>query len=204
MRWQPLLAEIRALKLTLARLEPRAGMPVQPPAGAPARAIEAVERRLGRPLPPSYRELLAQHDGVPGLYQGASLLGVRPLTRGTYVDLARLSIDLGRPAPESPRPPAAVTRASSLVADIDLIPFGIDATGETIFAWELDQEARADGELPIVVWMNEIGERVPSFPAFLELVLEMLGADVAERQRPSARVARPRASMPEIRSFQAA
>src|SRR5262249_29251892 len=133
MRWHPLLADIRALKLSLARLDPRAGMPVQPPSGAPAFAIEGVTRRLGRPLPPSYRELLAQHDGWPGFYQGASLLGTRPLTRGTYVELVRLSLDQ------------------------HLVPFGIDARGETIFAWDLSSGARADGELPVVVWMNEIG-----------------------------------------------
>jgi hypothetical protein len=170
MRWQPLLAEIRAQKLVLARLDPRSGMPVQPPAGAAPGAIEAVERRLGRPLPPSYRELLAQHDGLPGFYQGAALLAARPLARGTYVALARLSID----GPE-------------------LFPFGVDAAGETIFAWDT-AAARSDGELGIVVWMNEIGERVPSFPDFLALVLEMLGAEIAEK-RPAARTApaRPRA-----------
>jgi hypothetical protein len=171
MRWQPLLAEIRARKLVLAKLDPRSGMPVQPPPGAAPGAVEAVERRLGRPLPPSYRELLAQHDGLPGFYQGASLLGTRPLARGTYVALARLSI-------EGP----------------SLFPFGVDTVGETIFAWETEV-ARADGELSIVVWVNEIGERVPSFPDFLELVLEMLGVEIAERQRHPCRTpaARPRA-----------
>src|ERR1700761_5035480 len=168
MRWHPLLAEIRAQKLVLARLDPRAGMPVQPPPGAPLPAIETVTRRLGRPLPPSYRELLAQHDGLPGFYQGASLLGVRPLARGTYVDLVRLSLDG------------------------DLVPFGIDGTGETIFAWDT-AVARDDGELEVVVWMNEVGERVPSFPDFLEMTLEMIRADIAERQRPSVRASRPRA-----------
>ncbi len=162
MRWQPLLAEIRAQKLALARLDPRAGMPVKPPSGASAAAIEAVERRMGRPLPPSYRELLAQHDGLPGFYQGASLLGTRPLTRGTYVELARLSIDAEKSA--------------------GLVPFGIDPAGETIFAWDT-HGAGTEGELPIVVWMNEIGERVPSFAGFLELVLEMLGAEIADRRR---------------------
>jgi hypothetical protein len=167
MRWQPLLAEIRALKLSLARIDPRAGMPVLPPGGASPGAIAAVERRLGQPLPPSYRELLAQHDGLPSFYQGASLLGARPLSRGTYLELARLCIETS---------PGA-----------ELVPFGVDGTGETIFAWDVSATAR-DGELPVVVWMNEIGERVDSFPSFLELVLEMLGGDVAERQR----VAEPR------------
>jgi hypothetical protein len=179
MRWQPLLADIRALKLSLARLDPRSGMPVQPPAGAGERAIEGAERRLGRPLPPSYRELLAQHDGWPGFYQGASLLGNRPLTRGTYVELVRLSLDG------------------------DLVPFGIDARGETIFAWDLTVPARADGELAIVVWMNEIGERLPSFPAFLELTRDLLEAEIAERRRPPHRGSRPRVDVQGL-GFQAA
>jgi hypothetical protein len=160
MRWQPLLAEIRATKLALARVDPRAGMPIIPPGGASPRAIEAVERRLGGALPPSYRELLALHDGIPNFYGGASLLGTRPISRGTYVELARLSIEGAE----------------------GLVPFGVDGTGETIFAWDL-ASARDDGELEVVVWMNEIGARVESFPAFLEMVLDMLVAEVAERQR---------------------
>jgi hypothetical protein len=159
MRWQPLLTEIRSLKLALARVDPRSGMPVLPPPGAAPRAIDAVDRRLGRPMPPSYRELLAQHDGLPNFYMGAGLLGARPLARGIYTELARLSIDAGD----------------------TLFPFGIDGAGETIFAWDTARPCD-DGELEVVVFMNEIGERVPSFPAFLELVRDMLSAELAERR----------------------
>ncbi|MFT3766057.1 MAG: SMI1/KNR4 family protein [Minicystis sp.] len=151
MRWQSLLYEIRGLKLDLARLDPRAGMPVLPPTGAAPAAIDAVERRLGCPLPPSYREMLAQHDGVPQLYQGASLLGTRPLTRGTYVDLARMVIDV---------PGVGAASAS------DLVPFGIDATGEAIFAWDRAR-VHEDGEIEVVVWVNEnrrAGGELPCVP----------------------------------------
>jgi hypothetical protein len=178
MRWQPLLAAIRAQKLALARLAPRAGMPILPPAGAAPSAIEAAEHRLGRPLPPSYRELLAQHDGLPGFYLGAGLLGTRPLTRGTYVDLARLSIDVEQTA--------------------GLVPFGVDSAGETFFAWDTGRP-RGDGEIEIVVWMNEIGERVACFPSFLELCLEMVSAEIAEHQR-----RRPRLPEARLLSFKAA
>ncbi|APR74755.1 Hypothetical protein A7982_00101 [Minicystis rosea] len=178
MRWLSLLQEIRGLKLDLARLDPRAGMPVLPPLGAAPRAIEAVERRLGRALPPSYRELLEVHDGVPQLYHGASLLGTKPLARGTYVDLTRMVID----APG--------------VSGSDLVPFGIDATGETIFAWDR-AGASEDGELEVVVWVNEIVERVESFPAFLELVREMLTAEIDDRRRAAAPASRRRALLSE-------
>lgn len=171
MRWHLLLQEIRRKKLDLARLDPRAGMPVMPPPGASPAAIDTVERRLGRPLPRSYRALLAHHDGVPQLYHGASLLGVRPLSRGTYVDLARLSID----TPEG--------------AAGHLCPFGIDAQGEAIFAWDRSAPDH-DGELPVVVWINEIGTRVESFPEFLELICDMISAEIDDRRRASPRAGR--------------
>ena len=60
MDWHDSLRRIRALKLELARLDPRGGMPIAPPAGASEAAIEGVERRLGFALPPSYRALLAE------------------------------------------------------------------------------------------------------------------------------------------------
>jgi hypothetical protein len=164
MRWQLVLHDIRALKLDLARLDPRAGMPVLPPAGATPAAIAAAERRLGRALPPSYCALLESHDGVPQIYHGASLLGARPLARGTYVDLCRMVIEVQ--------------------GEADLVPFGIDTKGETIFAWDRRVE-RADGELGVVMWVNEIGERVESFPDFLELLRSMLAAEIEDRIRAS-------------------
>ncbi len=50
-----------------------------------------------------------------------------------------------------------------------------------------------DGELEVVVWINEIGERVESFPRFLELVLDMLHADLEERSARTAHRSEPRA-----------
>ena len=170
MRWQPLLAEIRAQKLALARLDPRAGMPVQPPPGASPAAIAAAERRLGQPLPRATAPCSRSTTACPASTRGRPCSATRPLARGTYVDLARMTIDAERSA--------------------TLFPFGIDATGETIFAWDT-AHARPDGELEVVVWMNEIGARIDGFPAFLELVLDMLAADIAERQRAEARRMRP-------------
>ena len=76
-----------------------------------------------------------------------------------------------------------------LPARAPLIPFGIDAAAETVFAWDL-AEPRADDELEIVVCVNELGIRLASFPDFLVLVLEMLSADLDARASPDgARVA---------------
>ncbi len=164
-----LLAEIRALKLDLARLDPRAGMPVLPPAGASPSALVAVERKLGRALPAAYRELLELHDGFPQLYQGASLLSTSQLVRGSFVDVARMMIDLGEPDPIG-----ATRRRPALV------PFGIDSSAETIFAFDCGAPT---GEPGILLWMNEIGVRLEGFAAFLDFVTEMLEADVEERRR---------------------
>ena len=40
--------------------------------------------------------------------------------------------------------------------------------------------------------MNDIGERVADFPAFLELTRDMLTAEIAERQRPLRPAMRPK------------
>lgn len=181
MRWHLTLNEIRARKLDLARLDPRAGMPIAPPAGAAERAVSDVARRLGRALPPSYRAFLALHDGWHDLYQGVSLLGARHLARGTYRDLARMVIE--------------EANAVGSAREAGLVPFGIDAAAETIFAWD-PASARPDGELEVVVWMNEIGERVASFPALLDLVLDMLTADLDERRKVADPAARRRAPAP--------
>ena len=186
MQWYETVNLIRAKKLELAAVDPRAGMPVMPSARAGERGIAAVERRLRRPLPPSYRAFLATHDGWPQFFHGASLLGVRHLARGTYDEVTRLVLEEW----EAPRPGSARAPRRQPPKHM-LVPFGIDARAETIFAWNTST-VRADGELEIVVWINEIGERVESFPRFLELVLELLGADLDERRR---RVAEARIPM---------
>src|SRR6185503_9808824 len=93
MRWQDTVQELRARKLELACIDPRGGMPIIPPPGASEKAVAAVEARLRRPLPPSFRAFLLLHDGWPQLYQGASLLSARHLARGTYEDVTRLVLD---------------------------------------------------------------------------------------------------------------
>jgi hypothetical protein len=184
MHWHDTVSEIRARKLELARLDPRGGMPIQPPTGASQQDIARAERRLGRPLPPSYRAFLAAQDGWPRFFLGAALLGVQPLSRGTYVDVARMVIDDGELAgPSSGAAPGTSAPAQGRV----LVPFGIDAEAETVFAWDLGAP-RADGELGVLVWTNEVGLHVDDFPSFLELCLDMLRAEIEERR---ATVRRP-------------
>ena len=57
---------------------------------APEEALHALEERLGRPLPPSYRAFLALHDGWAMAFGGADLLSAAD------VDGGRLAERIGR------------------------------------------------------------------------------------------------------------
>jgi len=61
--WKETIAQIRQIKMELARVNPEAGPALAPPPGAALRAISTVERRIRRRLPPSYRAFLHEHDG---------------------------------------------------------------------------------------------------------------------------------------------
>lgn len=190
MDWLESMHRIRALKLELARLDPRGGMPIAPPPGASEAAIVAVERRLGTSLPPSYRELLSLHDGWPQLFAGASLLGVRALARGTFMDVGRLVLDHDevaetRGAGEDHAAPVGTRGRAGERARRGLVPFGIDAAAETVFAWDMDARAE-DGELAVILWTNDIGLRLSGFPELLEMVADMLAAELEDRRRSAA------------------
>jgi hypothetical protein len=178
MEWLESIRRIRALKLELARIDPRGGMPVAPPAGAPEHAIAGAERRMGFALPPSYRALLSLHDGWPQVYAGAGLLGVRALSRGTFVDVARMVIDERGAGWSGGRAPS---RGAGRPQQGGLVPFGIDAEAETVFAWDTGA-VRSDGEMEVLLWVNEIGVRAPSFPALLDLLADMLSAELDDRR----------------------
>jgi hypothetical protein len=177
--WYDRINAIRARKLELARLDPRGGMPVTPPSAAAPATIASVERRLKRPLPPSYRAFLELHDGWPQFFHGASLMTGRQVARGQYVDLVRLVTDELAAAARDGSP--ASRRQTAPTTRRPLLPFGIDERAEIVFAFDLSTE-RSDGEIEVLAWINEIGIRVESFPAFLDLVLEMLEADIGERR----------------------
>jgi hypothetical protein len=173
--WNETVARIRELKVELSRLDPEHGPAVAPLAGAALRVISATERRLRRRLPPSYRAFLHEHDGWPLFFQGASLLGTRDIIKPGYAELTRAAFaSYETPIPEvgPPSRPAGCPDA--------MIPFGIDPKAVTIFAFN-PAVVRPDGEMEVIMWVNELGERCDSFPEFLVMVAEMLEDDVAER-----------------------
>ena len=174
--WKETIARIREVKMDLSAIDPQMGPAVAPPPGAALRAISAVERRIRRRLPPSYRAFLNEHDGWPLFYQGASLLGTRELSKASYSDVTRAAFAAYEtPIPEVGPPSRPEGRSEAM------IPFGIDPNATTIFAFN-PAVVRPDGEMEVIVWVNELGDRAESFPDFLTTVLEMLEAEAGERR----------------------
>jgi len=167
-----LLIKIRETHTEISWLRPYRDLGLIPNPAASETAIARAESRLGRALPPSYRAFLALHDGWPRFYDGASLLGSASLGHRQYEDLARAAFE----AAETPLPdlgPPVRPRSR------DLIPFGADLEGTTLFAFN-PRVCGADGEYEVIAWMNEIGVRQPSFAAFLEFILDLGREDLAE------------------------
>jgi SMI1 / KNR4 family (SUKH-1) len=174
--WKQTIARIREVKMELSALDPQMGPAVAPPPGAALRAISAAERRIRRRLPPSYRAFLHEHDGWPLFFQGASLLGTRELSKVGYADLTRAAFAAYEtPIPEVGPPSRPEGRSEAM------IPFGIDPHATTIFAFN-PAVVRPDGEMEVIVWVNELGDRTECFPDFLSTVLEMFEAEEVERR----------------------
>jgi hypothetical protein len=174
--WDETIDRIRQVKLELARISSDAGPVVAPPPGAALRTISAAERRIRRRLPPSYRAFLHQHDGWPLFLDGASLFGTRELCKPGNAELARATFAAYEtPIPEvgPPSRPEGSPEA--------MIPFGMDPKGTTIFAFN-PAVVRPDGEMEVILWVNELGDRSESFADFLSMVLEMFEVDLSERQ----------------------
>lgn len=173
--WSTLLTEIRNLQTELMRASPWRDAGLVPNPGASRSAIDIAETRLGVPLPPSYREFLAQHDGWPRFFEGATLLGTANLGRRAYEEAAQATFAAAEtPAPE--------LDSISRVQRPRLIPFGIDLQATTIFAFD-PSLASANGEYAVVAWINEIGVRCDSFEGFLATVVELCEAELESQVR---------------------
>jgi hypothetical protein len=174
--WKDTIGRIRQVKMELSAASPEVGPAVAPPPGAALRVISAVERRIRRRLPPSYRAFLHEHDGWPLFFQGASLLGTRELSKPGYTELTRAAFaSYETPIPEVGPPSRPDGRVEAM------IPFGIDPRATTIFAFN-PAVVRPDGEMEVIMWVNELGERTECFGDFLLMVLEMFEIDVSERR----------------------
>jgi hypothetical protein len=177
-----LLIRIRETHTEISWLQPFRDLGLIPNPAASEVALKRAERRLKRRLPPSYRAFLELHDGWPRFFDGASLLGTANLGHRKYEDLARAAFEAAEtPVPElgPPRRPRAR----------NLIPFGADLEGTTLFAFN-PTVVQPDGEYEVIAWVNELGVRHPSFAGFLDWILEMGEQDLADlAARPVARTA---------------
>jgi len=171
-----LLTRIKALQTEILRAAPYRDISLVPNPGASPLAIAAVEERISHRLPPSYREFLAQHDGWPRFFEGATLLGTANLGKRMYDDMARAVFEAAETPVPHLAPPSRAQRPP-------IVPFGIDLQGTTLFAFN-PIVTRADGECEVVAWVNEIGVRRDSFAGFLEFVVEMCESELEGYQIP--------------------
>jgi hypothetical protein len=155
-RWQTLLGSIRAIQMELKRRQPRQPIGLAGNPAAPESAILVSELRLGRKLPPSYREFLAFSDGWPSFFNGASLLGTGEIGRVTTLDAAHQRV----------------------LARGRLLPFGVDRTGGSLFAFDTSVRL-ADGELGVVAWVGGLGIDCRCFTSFLATVLQLCRVELS-------------------------
>ena len=155
-RWQSLLTSIRAIQMELKRRDPAREIGLAGNPSAPESAIVVTELRLGRKLPPSYRDFLAFSDGWTNFFNGASLLGTGDLGR-----TGQLDANHGR-----------------LLQRGRLLPFGADRTGASLFAFDTSMRL-GDGELSVVAWVGGLGIDCRCFTSFLATVLQLCRAELS-------------------------
>jgi SMI1/KNR4 family protein SUKH-1 len=151
-----LLGSIRAIQMELKRLEPARVIGLSGNPAAPESALLVAELRLGRKLPPSYREFLAFSDGWTSFFNGASLLGTGEIGRAGALDAAH----------------------ERLLARGRLLPFGADRAGASLFAFDTSIRL-ADGELGVVAWVGGLGIDCRCFTSFLMTVLQLCRAELS-------------------------
>jgi hypothetical protein len=154
-RWLSLLSSIRAIQMELKRHEPARSIGLAGNPSAPDSALVVTELRLGRKLPPSYREFLAFSDGWTSFFNGASLLGTGELGRNGFIDAHAGLLARGR-----------------------LLAFGADRAGSTLFAFDTSVRL-ADGELGVVAWVGGLGIDCRCFTSFLATILQLCRAELA-------------------------
>ena len=152
-RWRVLSSSIRAVQMELKRRAPDRPIGLSGNPAAPESAIVVAELRLGRRLPPSYREFLAFCDGWPRFFENADLFGTS---------------EIGR---------QPLARAERLAGHERLLPFGADRSGTSLFAFDTSVRL-GDGELPVVAWVGGLGIDCRCFTSFLATVLQLCRAEL--------------------------
>jgi SMI1 / KNR4 family (SUKH-1) len=155
-RWLSLLNSIRTIQMELKRREPARAIGLSGNPSAPESAIVVAELRLGRKLPPSYRQFLAFSDGWTNFFNGANLLGTGEIGRSASLEASH----------------------DRLLARGRLLPFGADRSGASLFAFDTSVRL-ADGELGVVSWLGGLGIDCRCFTSFLATVLQLCRAELS-------------------------
>ena len=153
-RWRVLSSSIRAVQMELKRRAPDRPIGLSGNPAAPESAIVVAELRLGRRLPPSYRQFLAFSDGWPRFFENADLLGTS--------EIGRHPLGAAERSPGHER----------------LLPFGADKSGTSLFAFDTSVRL-GDGELPVVAWVGGLGLDCRCFTSFLATVLQLCRAELS-------------------------
>ena len=138
--------------------------------GASEQTLCSAEKRLGYTLPQSYRRFLARHDGWLRFFDGASLLRASELGNPDHTRLARSLFSAALS-------PSACSPAAFRRCPPQLLVFGVDAQGTTLFAFEHDG-AGALGEPPVIAWLGEIGVRYRDFSDFVQGLCTLCDAEL--------------------------
>jgi hypothetical protein len=179
------MAWLRAAQLEIMRHAPYRDFGLIPATGAAEISLQAVEAKLGLHLPPIYRQFLSHHNGWVRCYDGASLLGCHELGKPEHEQLAKQLF-------HSAASPSVHTCGSYRPQPDQLLVFGVDPAGTTLFAFDLSASSI---EPPVTAWIGEIGLRFASFCDFLRGLARLCEAELAalpNRDDASAPVSAPR------------
>jgi hypothetical protein len=168
--WLSPMARLRAAQLEIMRRAPYRDFGLIPSAGAAEVSLQAVETRLGLRLPEAYRNFLSHHDGWIRCYDGASLLGCHGLGQPEHQSLAKQLFC-------SAAAPSAHTAGSYRPQPQQLLVFGVDPAGTTLFSFDLSASRI---EPPVTAWIGELGLRFASFCDFLRGIARLCEAELAE------------------------
>lgn len=161
--WRVFLDHLRDVHTDLQRLIPYRDDGLVPNPGANPTELDELELRLGRMLPTAYREFLTYSNGWKRLFDGADLLSTKDLGDARREREARALFENALP--------------DGLEPSRTILPFGSDAQGTTLFAFDY----RADSSEPAVIaWVQEFGVVAASFAEFLEFLLALSRRDLAE------------------------
>ncbi|MFE7168284.1 SMI1/KNR4 family protein [Streptomyces sp. NPDC057616] len=156
------------------------GETVVPPGrpGADEEAIAAAEQRLGRRLPPSYREFLAVSDG----WHVDQMAGIYQLGGAADIDWFRDPYDMTSLYEQSLDEDPCYEDV--MLAGMWQRALRLDTESDASYALLDPGDRGQDGEWALYVykgWSGDLPERYPSFRAYMEAMYRGFHADRAER-----------------------